>query len=272
MSAGTNVRHMKFRLLVGALLFTNLALQPLSSAAPPRMREVVVERESFRSGGQRIGVKTFAAPGAERLPAVLVLHSAAGTLFGKAPLEQFAQRLAEQGTAVFVVRYFDRTGTIFASEAEIHRRWPVWDATIHDAVDFVAAHPRVRPEAIGLFGYSLGAYLAVSEATQDPRIDAVVEISGGLFKGYEKRTRRVPPLLILHGRADERVLVANAFELARVARARGRAPTVKIYDGEGHVLSRAAMADATQRALRFFAHHLPGTAGKTPRDSRAKSE
>ena len=136
---------------------------------------------------------------------MLVLNSSAGTLLGKAPLERFARRLAERGRTVFFVRYFDRTGTIFAGEEDIHRRWPLWNETVHDAVDFAAAHPRVRPEAIAIFGYSLGAYLAVGEATQDAQIDAVEEIGGALFRGDERRTPRVPPLLIMHGRADQRV-------------------------------------------------------------------
>ena len=256
---------MKSRLFFAALLFASIT----NFAAGAERAPIDERREAFTSGGRRIAVKTFAPRGTDRFPAVLVLHSAAGTLLGNAPLERFARTLAQRGTTVLMVRYFDRTGTIFAGEDEIHRRWPVWNETVRDAVDFAVEHPRVQPDHIGLFGYSLGAYLAVSEATQDNRIDAVVEIAGGLFRGYEKRTQRVPPLLILHGRADQRVRVENAFELARVARARGRVPALKIYEGEGHVLSRAAMEDASARALRFFDTHLQVSAAKTKRDDGA---
>lgn len=265
---GRMTARMRTLLVSTALLFASLT----GFAAELKGRPIEVKRETFTSGGRRIGVKTFAPRGTARYPAVLVLHSSAGTLLGKAPLERFARRLAEQGTTVFFVRYFDRTGTIFAGEDDIHQRWPVWNETVRDGVNFAASHPRVRPEAIGLFGYSLGAYLAVAESAQDSRIDAVVTIGGGLFRGYEKRTRRVPPMLILHGRADQRVLVANAFELERLARRRGRAATVKIYEGEGHVLSRTAMEDASQRALGFFRTHLPAAASETRRDSPGNAQ
>lgn len=218
--------------------------------------QIEKQRTSFMSGGRRISVETFAPAGTARLPAVLVLHSAAGTLVGKGELERFSRALAAQDQIAFLVRYFDRTGTIFANDRDIDRFTAPWLETVRDGVDFAAAHPRVRPDSIGLFGYSLGAYLAVAEASLDSRIDAVAEIAGGIFAGFEGRMRRLPPTLILHGTADKRVALSEAYDIQRAGRRFGSAAVLKLYPAEGHRLSRAASEDASRRALWFLHRHL----------------
>ena len=212
-------------------------------------------REAFVSGGRRIALEIFAPATRDRYPAVLVLHSSAGTIVGKRELQRFSRALAAQGNVALLVHYFDRTGTIWASDDQIARLPPVWIETVQDAVDFASRHPRVRSDAIGIFGYSLGAYLAVAESSRDRRVKAVVEIAGGIFEGFRPRMERMPPMLILHGRKDRRVPVARAYELAKAGRELGASPTVVIYEREGHVFSRLAIADATRRTLAFFARH-----------------
>lgn len=229
------------------------AIHTIKAAPVARIQE---ERASFMSGGRKISVETFAPAGVERLPAVLVLHSSAGTLVGKGELVRFSRALAAQGQVAFLVRYFDRTGTVIASGRDIDRFTAAWLATVRDAVDFAAAHPRVRANSIGLFGYSLGAYLAVAEASLDPRIDAVVEVAGGVLAGFEGRMRRLPPTLILHGTADERVLLSEAYEVQSAGRRFGSVVELKLFPGEGHRLSRSASEDASRRALRFLDQHL----------------
>ena len=226
-----------------------------AAAVTPRFG-VEVKRESYLSGGRRISVETFAPKAPGRFPAVLVLHSSAGTLFGKGDLERFSQSLAERGIVAFFIRYYDRTGTIFAGDAGITKHLHEWEDTVTDGLNFAAAHPRVRRESIGLFGYSLGAFLAVSVAARDPRVDAVAELAGGIFTYLGGKLGRVPPTLIMYGTADQRVDPRYARELERVARQHGTRPVVKTYPGEGHVLSKPALADASQRALDFLTAQL----------------
>lgn len=227
-----------------------------ASAAARENFAVERARENLTSGGRRISVETFAPRGEGRFPAVLVLHSSAGTLFGKSELERFSRALAERGMVAFMVRYFDRTGTIFARDRSIEKNVHAWEATVSDAIDFAAAHPRVRRESIGIFGYSLGAFLAVSAASSDRRVDAVAELSGGIFAYLRGTLRRVPPTLILHGTEDRRVAVSYARELEREARRLGANPTVRLYPGEGHVLSSGTTVDASQEAISFLHTHL----------------
>lgn len=234
-------------------LSTLALLSPFASGAPA----IEERRESFVSEGRNIGVRTFAPAGAGRRPGVIVLHSSAGTLFGDGEMVRFSRAIAAQGQVALLVRYFDRTGTTFAGDGAITKWWPTWERTVRDAVDFATQHPRVDPSRLGMFGYSLGAYLAVAEASRDPRIDAVAELAGGIFRGNSARMQRMPPLLILHGRADRRVAFQYAAALEARARALGAVPEVHVYDGEGHVLSPTAQQDAMRRALRFLERRLP---------------
>ena len=67
-------------------------------------------RGSFDSGGKIVGYDAF-IPGAgngSRFPAVIGLHGSAG---GHATMIDPAAMLAAQGFAVYVLHYFDRTGT-----------------------------------------------------------------------------------------------------------------------------------------------------------------
>ena len=209
------------------------------------------------SGGHRIRVETFAPSETGRHPAVLVLHSSAGTIVGKAPLVDLCRRLAAQGQLAMLVHYYDRTGTLWSGDKTITKLWPTWAATVEDAVNYAVSNPRVRPNSIGIFGYSLGAFLAVEAASRDKRVVAVAEVSGGIFDARQSTLNQVPPTLILHGRADERVSVSYALGLEKTARKLGQPATMKLYDGEGHVLKPPAMSDAMERTLKFFAAHLP---------------
>ncbi len=242
------------RLLFCVSLFLGSSLAATAASAP--RFGVEVRRERYLSGGRRISVETFAPKAPGRYPAVLVLHSSAGTLFGKKDLEQFSQALAERGVIAFLPRYYDRTGTIFAGDAGITKHLHEWEDTVTDGLNFASADPRVRRESIGLFGYSLGAFLAVSVAARDSRVDAVAELAGGIFTYLGGKLQRVPPTLIMYGTADKRVDPRYARELERVARQHGTRPVVKTYPGEGHILSKPALADASRRALDFLTAQL----------------
>jgi dienelactone hydrolase len=240
-----------FLLGLCAQMHTGCTTRPASASRPVR------QTDSFTIQGREIKVETFLPKASGRFPTVLVLHGSSGTLVGKGPLVKLCQQLSAQGQVAILVHYFDRTGTVWSGDKSIHQHWPVWVETIRAAVDYASAHPSVHPDSIGLFGFSLGAYLAVAEAADDTRVKAVAELAGGLFDRQKPTITHLPRLLILHGRDDKRVLVTQALELAATARRLGTPHTLKLYDQEGHVLSGKAITDAMSRTLLFFNQHLP---------------
>ena len=171
-----------------------------------------------------------------------------------------ASLLAEQGFAVYVLHYFDRTGTTEIDGLQaIFRHFPVWMKTLWDAVSFIACQPQVDPERIGLLGFSLGAYLALSASAIDSRIRAVVEFFGGMPKEMKFFTRRLCPVLILHGDQDKTVPVGEAYHLQQLLEKKQIAYEMQIYPGVGHVFSGEIWRDAGLRTLAFLKKHLVST-------------
>jgi len=168
-----------------------------------------------------------------------------------------ASLLAEQGFAVYVLHYFDRTGTTEIDGLQtIFRRFPLWMKTLWDAVSFVARQPQVDPERIGLLGFSLGAYLALSASAIDSRIKAVVEFFGGMPKEMRFFARRLCPVLILHGEEDKTVPVEEAYHLQQMLDKKQIAYEIQIYPGVGHGFSGETWRDAGLRTLAFLQKHL----------------
>ncbi len=208
----------------------------------------------LESGGKDIRFDCFLPGGnGQRFPAVIGLHGSGG---GHATMAEPANLLAEQGFAVYVLHYFDRTGTTEADRETIFRHFPIWMKTLWDAVSFVAGQPQVDPERIGLLGFSLGAYLSLSNAAIDSRIRAVVEFFGGLPKEMRLFTLRLCPVLILHGEADQTIPVEEAYHLQRFLEKKQIPYEMQIYPGAAHGFSGEIWRDAALRTLGFLKKHL----------------
>ena len=225
-----------------------------AEARPPEQNSVRESKTSFVSGGQKITVEVYTPSMGEKFPGVIVLHGAAGMLMDGPAVRRFARALAENGFESFVVHYFDRTGTMFTRASEIGKNFENWRDCVNDAVDFVKA--RAESKSVGIFGYSLGGYLALAQGAHDPRVGAVVELAGAIEKKHVYLVKRLPPVLILHGDQDRRVPLENAYALEKILQRLGVAYEAKIYEGEGHVLSTASQRDAADRAVHFFQRHL----------------
>lgn len=209
---------------------------------------------NFQSGSKSIRVDAYfpdAQPG--RVPAVLALHGAGGNVAG---MERYAGALAAQGFAVYVLHYFDRTGTTYADKSIILRNFPLWMKTLWDAISFIEAQPQVDKGRIALLGFSLGAYLSLANSAIDHRVKVVVEFFGGMPKEMNLFMRRLCPVLILHGEKDATVPVAEAYNLQKLLEKKGIPYEMKIYPGEGHGFETEIWRDAGQRSLHFLQKHL----------------
>ncbi len=208
----------------------------------------------FESGGKSIRLDAYLpSSGDKPLPAVIALHGAGGGVTG---MDKSASLLAEQGFAVYVLHYFDRTDTQFADKPTIFRNFPIWMKTLWDAISFVEKQPAVDRERIALLGFSLGAYLSLANATIDGRVKVVVEFFGGLPKEMKLFMRRLCPVLILHGEADPTVPVEEAYHLQQLLEKKNIPYEIKIYPGAGHGFENDVWRDAGLRTLQFLKKHL----------------
>ena len=209
---------------------------------------------TFDSGGKPIRIDAYIpATNGNPLPAVVALHGAGGDVHG---MDQSALLLAEQGFAVYVLHYFDRTDTESADKATILRNFPIWMKTLWDAISFVEKQPAVDRERIALLGFSLGAYLSLANSSIDNRVRAVVEFFGGLPREMKLFMRRLCPVLILHGETDATIPVSEAYNLQRLLDEKRIPYEIKIYPGTGHGFDNDVWRDAGPRTLRFLQKHL----------------
>jgi dienelactone hydrolase len=210
---------------------------------------------TFQSGGKPIRLdayvpETHDAP----VPAVVALHGAGGNVTG---MERYTSALVAQGFAVYVLHYFDRTGTESADKPTIMRNFPLWMKTLWDAISFVETQPRIDSERIGLLGFSLGAYLSLANSAIDPRVKAVVEFFGGMPKEMNLFMRRLCPVLILHGENDATISVEEAYQLQKLLEKKGIPYEIKIYPGAGHGFEDETIwRDAGLRSLQFLQKYL----------------
>lgn len=214
---------------------------------------VQVADASFESGGRVISVQEFipAKPGC--YPSVIALYGSGGLREGWADTP--ARLMAGQGYSVFVVHYFDRTGTVWADRDTTQKNFPLWMGTIGDGITFAAQHPSVDASRIALLGFSLGAYLALSVASLEPRVKAVVEFFGGIPEELHGFVR-MPPVLILHGEQDRVVPVSEAIQLQQLLERTETPYEIKLYPGAGHGFNGLQLLDAGQRTIQFLRKHV----------------
>lgn len=221
---------------------------------------VIVSHTALRAGGATVAADVFAPKTGGNGRSIVVLHGAGGTLFDGPEMRRVARALAASGYAVYVVHYFDRTGTIFARDRTMQENFHVWLETV---IDSIAAVQAIRGDAspVGIYGYSLGAFLALQAASDNPRVGAVVEQAGGVWNSETKRIGKMPPVLMLHGERDGRVPFDQyAKPLQQILRVRSTALQTRFFDEEGHVFTPAAMTRARAEAVEFFSAHLPARA------------
>ena len=220
-------------------------------AAPPETPTPM----HYASGGKNIGIVLFSPAKPGKYPAIVILHGSNG------PVSNFvggyAQQLADQGFVIALIHYFDRTNTApYPSYALMEKNFPAWTQAVRDGITYLDQNPKVEKDSIGLLGISLGGFLSTAVTNADPRVKAVVNVSGGIPGAVAKDAKKMAPTLILHGDADRTVPVQQAYELESVLKRTGTPYRIEVYPGEGHMFHGDAQFDAMTRAFSFLDEHL----------------
>jgi carboxymethylenebutenolidase len=242
-------------------LLLSIALHPACAddAQPQQLTIPASERP--------VTVTRYAAPGEGKRPAVIILHGNGGLTARTMPhYARYAAALAAQGIDGYIVDYYshdDARGMASAkggTRGRIARaRFRPWTLLIAEIVNAILERPD-SSQHVGLLGLSQGGFLSVTESSMDPRISALVVFYGGMPPTLADKITHLPPLLELHGDADQVVPIEAGNALVAKARALNVPAQQTVYPGEGHVFDadqdRADARDATARAVGFFVQML----------------
>ena len=245
------------RVVAAAVIWLLLGLASSSRAVAHGDAAVRPERLFFESGGRKIRADRYAPAGMRSARTVIVLYGAGGMVFDGPSMGRVARSLADAGDTVYLLHYYNRTGNIVALDSTMQKNFGVWLETLRDGIKWVHGREDKGTRRIGLYGYSLGGFLAIAAASDNPLVGAVTEHAGGIWNSQEERVGKMPPVLMVHGLDDRRVSVEKyAKQLLRVLRQRDARVETEFVPGEGHVFSEAAMAVVRPKVAKFFAREL----------------
>jgi carboxymethylenebutenolidase len=213
---------------------------------------------TFSSGDKSIHIDQHEPKSPGRHPAILLLHGSGGNIGFWA--DQIAPYVTSRDISLYAVHYFESTGTARADYDTIIDgvHFPKWLATVADALAWMRTQPGVDPNRIALIGISLGAFLALSLAT-DPaaNIRAIVELSGGLPDPFAANaTSAFPPTLIFHGAEDTYVTVSDAEKLVARLTALKVPHETHIFRNQGHFFSPTTQLQILMTTAKFLSKHL----------------
>jgi dienelactone hydrolase len=240
-----------------------------------------VERVRAVDNGRAISLRFRAGPSGTAIPAVLQLPEDSGRAPAALLLHGWSARKETMAEAIGRVLLRHGVGSL-AIDLPLHGERsdaavlggaisPLaivgeWRAALAEgtlALRYLAAHGSVDGSALAIVGYSLGAYLALTLAADDPAARAVVLAAGGDLPAATPFTALVRPiadplalvrrlegrpLLMVHGREDRTVRPEQAERLFAAA---AEPKEIHWWDA-GHYLPPAAI----ERAAEWLAARL----------------
>jgi dipeptidyl aminopeptidase/acylaminoacyl peptidase len=272
--------------------------------AQRRLATQEVVRWTARDGLQLEGVLVRAFAGAGPAPLIVYVHGGPeahevnGWLTGYARPGHVA---AARGFSVFYPNYRGSTGRglAFAQSSQGDAGGREFD-DILDGIDHLVASGAASADRVGITGGSYGGYLSAWAATKHSKRFRAAVMAVGIGNQLSKVgstdipneielvhflksphddpqffLERSPisyakgastPLLIMHGKRDERVDPAQAKETYRALERVGKAPVrLVIYPRDGHGnRNRSSRYDYNLRMLQWFEHFLQGNGVELP--------
>ena len=211
----------------------------------------------------------------------------------------FNEYMAQHGFVVFTLdnRGMARRGRVFA-DAVYHQFGKVEVQDQETGIDWLRRQPWVDPARIGAFGWSYGGYMTVMLLSHD-----AAQLAGGVAvapvtnwklydtayterylgtpkenpEGYKLSSvfpwiKNLPShkLLLVHGMADDNVLLQNSIELINALQQQGTQFRLMLYPGAKHGLSSPAQRKHVFHLIAdFFRRQIAGACSETCKASVA---
>ena len=215
--------------------------------AQPRPPEEVV---TYESSGTTVHAIQFEPSGPARA-GVVILHGAGGLQREFVGLSALAGRLAAAGYAGLVPNYFEA-----GADDGVRRpqRMERWRRAASDAVEVL----RSRRLRVGLWGVSLGGYVAVDTALgQGCEAESAVGVVTGTDVYPPRSPRHRRPVLLVYGQRDDHVRPSSTLAWADQLREAQVPTTVRRISEAGHVFDQKQWTEMMDLVVTHFNETLP---------------
>ncbi len=250
--------------LVAAALFCAGEVSA-QAAAPAGCSDDVPQRATrgnteFTSNSQRVRGLLYRPTGPANGAAVVLLHSSEGLTVDAHSFDPHAIQLAARGYHVLVPNYFEaRARKVPWNGRDIR----LWEEAGHAAVAYMGTLEGVDPARVGIWGFSLGGFVA-TDGSAHPDSTAAVAIGVGtgadIFEA--SRTRRELPMLLIEGYSTFPIISAATMrDLAANLRRRGGTVEVQMLASPERAMTGPVWCEVFQHTRRFLdANLLPAAA------------
>lgn len=203
----------------------------------------------FPVDGKPVRAILYQPQGTPRGSGIVMMHGSGGGIRSQGPWHDLAMRFAQDGYWVLTPAYFDAYADDGIRPAPM---MAAWREVAKVAVEWLAAGQGLAPARVGLFGYSLGSYVAVDTALGDCEAGAAIGLAGGVDVYPPRVPRRRIPVLIIRAERDTHVLPRNTAAWVSYLRERDINVRVQVVDGAGHLFTPPEWLDVFTRSSGFF--------------------
>ncbi|OGW19914.1 MAG: hypothetical protein A2077_03465 [Nitrospirae bacterium GWC2_46_6] len=211
----------------------------------------------------------IAPKGEGPFPGVLILHTSGGVQDGDI---NFAKQLSPHGYVCLIPYYFDAYNV---SHNTRHLSTTKYAEDIYndfgEVIEYLKKHPKVKSDAVGAVGFSMGGYWSLILAAKG-KVKTGVSYYGAFTGGGRNLdlkyrfddvfTKSSSPVLILHGSQDSVVSPRHAANMAVLLDEKKSPYEIRIYIGADHRYERGSQrdeeisSDSMERTLEFLKKYL----------------
>lgn len=206
-------------------------------------------RMTIPSNNRTVDAMVYAPRGAPNGAVIVMLHGPRGLRAELTSFDPRALQLASRGYFVVMPQYYDATSNERERDKRNLDRW-------RDVADDVATRmndvPGMDATRVGVWGVSLGGWLAAEGAMKNASLRSAVAVSAGGDMAPGRSFRRQVPILMINAASDPVVSAESVTELATDLRGRGAEIDARTVEGAAHFLAQPQWCETFTATREFF--------------------